>query len=361
LFENIVFNRFHLVNTNSPIKVGIAGLGRSGWNIHGKTLGEMSEYFQILSVTDSNAERLGEIAESVGCRAASSLEGMLADPDLELIVIATPNAFHSTHAIQALERGKHVVVEKPVALDCEQLDAIIAASRKSDRWATPFQQRRYEPHFQKVLEIVNSNRLGRIIHLRISWHGFKRRWDWQTLREFSGGSLNNNGPHLLDHALEFLPEGSEPEVFSDLKQGLSLGDTEDHVKIVLKTPGAPTIDIELSDVVAFPQDRWLISGTHGGLKGTESKLHWKWVDWSQQPTPVVKRTPSPDRSYDSESLVWQEDRWETPSGFDPSVAFYRDLYRTLRHNDPPFITLESVRRRISVMEKCRKQSGGQSR
>jgi scyllo-inositol 2-dehydrogenase (NADP+) len=286
---------------------------------------------------------------------------MFADPELELIVIATPNAYHSAHAIQALERGKHVVVEKPVALNCGQLDAMIAAGRKYERWAVPFQQRRYEPHFQKVREIVNSNLLGRIVHLRLSWHGFKRRWDWQTLREFSGGSLNNNGPHLLDHALEFLPEGSEPEVFCDLQQGLSLGDTEDHVKIVLKAPNTPTIDIELSDVVAFPQDRWLISGTNGGLTGTESKLHWKWVDWSRQPTPVVKRTPSPDRSYDSEPLVWKEARWETPTGFDPSVAFYRDLHRTLRHNDPPFITLESVRRRILIMEKCREISAEQAR
>jgi scyllo-inositol 2-dehydrogenase (NADP+) len=279
---------------------------------------------------------------------------MLANPEIELVVVATPNAFHTEHALRALQSHKHVVVEKPVALSCADMDRLIAMSKKQGRYAIPFQQRRYEPTFCKVKEIAQSGLLGRIINIRICWHGFKRRWDWQTLKEFSGGSLNNNGPHLLDHALEFLPEGVEPEVFCDLQRGLSLGDAEDHVKIVLKAEGAPTIDLELSDAVAFPQDRWLISGTSGGLTGTESKLHWKWVDWAQMPVREVEKTPPPNRDYNSEKLTWSEDRWEAPAKFNATDAFYDDLYRTLRHDAPPVITLESVRRRIAVMEQCRK-------
>jgi scyllo-inositol 2-dehydrogenase (NADP+) len=342
------------MSTNSPIRVGIAGLGRSGWNIHGNTLSGQPHNFQIISVTDGDPARRKEVSQILDCRSPGSIEDLLTDPEVELVVVATPNAFHGAHTIQALKMGKHVVVEKPAALSCQEMDAMIVASKKAGRLTVPFQQRRYEPHFQKAREIVNSGRLGRILHIRLCWHGFKRRWDWQTLREFSGGSLNNNGPHLLDHALEFLPEGSEPEVFCDLQQGLSLGDAEDHVKIVLKTPDAPTIDIELSDVVAFPQDRWLICGTKGGLSGTETKLHWKWIDWNNLPTPVVERTPPSDRGYNSESLLWHEERWEAPASFDTSGAFYHDLYQTLRHNARPFITLESVRRRIAVMEQCHK-------
>ncbi len=339
------------MNPNSPVRVGIAGLGRSGLNIHGLTLAAVPEKFQIVAVTDADATRSRQVAETFHCRSYASFEKLLEDSDVDLVVVATPNAFHSAHTIQALQVGKHVVVEKPAALSCAQMDAMIAASRKHERIASPFQQRRYEPHFRKVLEIVRSGLLGRILNIRLCWHGFKRRWDWQTLREFSGGSLNNNGPHLLDHALEFLPEDSTPEVFCDLQKGLSLGDAEDHVKIVLKTIDAPTIDIELSDVVAFPQDRWLISGTAGGLTGTETELHWKWVDWSQMPTPTIERTPPADRGYNSEKLTWNEDRWKAG---DCSVAgmFYEDLYQALVHGAPPFITLESVRRRIAVLERC---------
>jgi predicted dehydrogenase len=69
------------------------------------------------------------------------------------------------------------------------------------RVLAPFQNRRYEPHFNKVKEIVASGKLGQIVQIRMAWHSFGRRWDWQTLREFGGGQLANNGPHLLDQAL----------------------------------------------------------------------------------------------------------------------------------------------------------------
>jgi scyllo-inositol 2-dehydrogenase (NADP+) len=156
--------------------------------------------------------------------------------------------------------------------------------------------------------------------------------------------------------LEFIPDSCEPSVFCELQCGLSLGDAEDHVKIVLKAPHSPTIDIELSDVVAFPVDRWLICGTNGGLTGTEKNLRWKWVDWSTLPVRAVERGPTADRSYNSESLVWHEESWEAPESSDEALAFYTDLFETLRHQAPPVITLESVRRRIAVMEECNRQN-----
>jgi predicted dehydrogenase len=81
--------------------------------------------------------------------------------------------------------------------------------------------------------------------IRIAWHGFKRRWDWQTLNEFGGGDLSNTGPHVIDHALQLLGE-ADPIVMCDLRNVLSSGDAEDHIKITLKAPGAPVVDIELT-------------------------------------------------------------------------------------------------------------------
>ncbi len=336
-----------------PLRVGIAGLGRSGWSIHATTLRSFPGRYEIVGVTDPDAGRRAECASTLGCTAHDSLESLLRDPEIELVVIATPNPLHPAHATAALEAGKHVVVEKPVAASAAEIDAVIATAATHDRVLAPFQQYRYEAQFQKVCEIVDSGVLGRILQVRICWHGFKRRWDWQTLREFSGGSLNNTGPHVLDHAFAFVPEHVEPEIFCDLQRGLTAGDAEDHVKIILRAPGSPTIDIEISDVVAHPLPRWQVSGTGGGLTGAGGKLSWRWVDWSTLPKRPVDRQPTVDRSYNSETLTWQEDTWQAPPDApSENEAFYVDLHRTLREGEPLVITPQSVRRRVAAMERC---------
>ena len=168
----------------------------------------------------------------------------------------------------------------------------------------------------------------------------------------AGGLLNNNGSHLLDHALQLLPDDVEPEVFADLKRVLSLGDTEDHVKIVLTAPGQPTIDVELSNASIFPQDRWLVLGTRGGLRGTPERLTWRTVDWDAH-CPNARWRPRPRRA--GPTTTTRSPGRSTPGKRrlpDPDTArldyhgFYTDLYRTIRHDAPLVITPQSVRRLI---------------
>jgi predicted dehydrogenase len=341
------------LNKNNTIRVGVAGLGRSGWNIHAKALQQLPEQYRIVAVMDVSAERRDEAEATLNCRSYDAFDQLVNDDEVELLVVATPNRLHSEHAIEAMQSGRHVVCEKPMALSTRDADRMIAVSKNTGKILAPFQNRRYEAHFQKVRQIVDSGLLGKIIQIRLTWHSFSRRWDWQTLKEFGGGLLNNNGPHLLDHALELLGP-FEPEVFVDLHNALSSGDAEDHVKIVLKAEGAPTIDMELTSVCAYPQDRWLVMGTAGGMVGTTSRLQWKWVDWSQMPKRPVQRIPTPDRSYNNETLNWHEDSWEASGDNIPEeLSFYHDLYTTLRQNEPLVITPESVRRQIAVIEQCR--------
>jgi predicted dehydrogenase len=170
---------------------------------------------------------------------------------------------------------------------------------------------------------------------------------------FGGGQLSNNGPHVLDQAMHFLGEG-EPQVFADLRNGLSSGDAEDHAKVVLKAGDGPTVDIEVTTCVAMPQDRWQVMGTSGGLRGTGTELHWRWVDWSTMPPRPLDSNPTPDRSYNRESLQWHEESWQEPKErTSDNQAFYEDLYRTLREGAPPAITPQSVRRYVAVLERCR--------
>jgi len=346
------------VNTSSNgrrLRVGIIGLGRSGWNIHAKTLQKLEAHYTVDAVADADAARLEEARTVFGCRTYSDAGELITDDGLDLIVVASPNIYHVDHAISAMRSGKHVVCEKPMALSVSEADKAIEVSRETGRTLAPFQNRRYEPHFLKVREILDSGRLGKILQIRMCWHGFSRRWDWQTLSEFGGGLLNNNGAHLLDQALVLFGD-QEPELFVDLKQALSSGDTEDHVKVLLKADDSPTIDVELTSASAYPQDRWHIMGTAGGLVGTLTELNWKWVDWSTMPPRPVDRTPiTADRAYNREELNWQSDHWELPKDHPGEyVMFYRDLYQTLSHDKPLFITPESVRRQIDLLERCRR-------
>ncbi len=350
-----------------PVRVGIIGLGRSGWNIHAQALGLMPDHYRLVAVTDAWEERAAESAAAAGVRNAGSVEALLDDPEVELVVVSSFNRFHAEQAIAALQAGKHVLCEKPFGLTTADVDAMIAASEDSGRVLQPFQQRRFEPDFAKLREILASGILGEIEFIRICWHGFKRRWDWQTDKSTGGGTMNNNGPHLIDHAMELFGAGAEPEVWANMRRGLCSGSAEDHLKIILTGEGRPTIEIELSDLFAYGSDRWQVCGTQGGLRGNADRLEWKWVDWSAMPERPLQLTPTPDRSYNGEPLTWQTDTWQPESRADsgagatpsmqPVIRLYTDLFHSIRHGAPQVITPQSVRRRVRVMEKARAVGG----
>ncbi len=342
--------------SKKQVRVGIAGLGRSGWFNHAITLQGLPEKYTIAAVTDPNSDRCKEAAEKFGCRTYGDLKSLLADSEVELAILATPNQLHCEHTLQAFAAGKDVVVEKPMASNSTEADKMMAAAKKAGRLLTIFQNNRYMPSFMKVREVIATGKLGRIVMIRIAIHGFGRRWDWQTLKEFSGGELNNTGPHFMDQALQLLGP-AEPQVFCHLERTLTSGDAEDHVKVILKAKGAPMIDLEITKACAYGQNLWQVMGTSGGLTGTAGQLSWKYVDFSKMPPRPVDRTPTPDRSYNSEQLSWQEETWEMPKDL-PSTqtSFYADLYKTLRENAPLVITPESIRRQIGILEKCHQLS-----
>ncbi|MBT3273848.1 MAG: Gfo/Idh/MocA family oxidoreductase [Spirochaetales bacterium] len=350
---------------NNKIAVGILGLGRSGWGIHCRAIRNNSNRFQVAAVYDPITDRRNQVAKDMSCKAYTSVEELLADDEIEMVIVSSPNAFHAPHAVQALNAGKHVLCEKPFGLVAADVDAMIKASEKAGKVLQPFQQRRFEPDFQKVKELCESGLFGDIKLIRICWNGFKRRWDWQTTREMSGGALNNNGPHPIDHAM-VLFGGGDPDVRCEMKHCLCSGDAEDYLKVVLSGKGRPTIEIELIDCIPHEQDRWLIGGTEGGLRGTGTSLEWKWVDWSTMPERPLSLEPTPDRSYNSEQVQWQTGSWERQAETDagagaapsdkPVMRLYENLYDVIRNEAAQIITPQEVRSRVVVLEKARKSA-----
>ena len=347
--------------SQSPIRVGIAGLGRSGWNIHAHSFEQLPQHYQVVAAMDFDAARRDEAAAKFGARTYDDYDALLADENVEMVAVATPNSAHKPNVVAALEAGKHAVCEKPFGTTSAEADEMIAAAKRTGKIVAPFQNRRYESHFQKVREVIASGVLGEIHLIRLFVHGFSRRWDWQTLREFSGGFLNNWGPHVVDHALQLMnldDDAPDPELWVDMRNVLSSGDAEDHIKLVLRAPGGPAVDIELSSAIAFAQDRWLVAGKSGALRGTTSQLEWKWVDWSAMPDRPIDHEPTAGRSYNSEKLEWQSGEWSGGNNDnDLMVAFYRELFESVRNGAPLTVTPQSVRRQIAIIERA-KEIGG---
>jgi len=338
------------------INVGIAGLGRSGWNIHARLLEPLGDLYSIVAALDAREERRKEAEERFGCRTYSDYDEMLGDEKIELMVVAMPSHLHPPYTIKALEAGKHVVCEKPMAGSVAEADAMIEAGKKSGKTLIIFQNRRYSADYLKVKEVIESGKLGRIVLIRICVHGFSRRWDWQTLKEFGGGSLNNTGPHFLDQALQLMG-AKNPKVFCHLERTLTSGDADDHCKVILQEEGAPMIDLEITSCCAYPRETWLVMGTCGGLSGTAGALRWKYLDPKDLPPRPVDRNPTPDRSYNREDLPWKpEETWDKSQDKSPGQEqFYRDVYAALREGKPVPITPESVRVQIAVLEECHRQ------
>ena len=338
----------------TPINVGIAGLGRTGWNNHANALAQLSEHFQVVAVCDPDPERQAEAIERFDCMAYGDYEALVADKAVELMVVATPSHLHAGQTIAALHAGQHVIVEKPMASDLAGADAMIAAAEETAQILTVHQNLRYAADFVKVQEVIASGVLGRIIEIRIHNGGFDRRWDWQTMTRYGGGALNNSGPHFIDMGM-LLIDDLEPAVFCHMETTpLYAGDADSHVKVILKPKRGPLVEINITSACAFPQPNFLALGTQGSMVCDRGEARWKYFDPAEAPPLVLDEAPTPDRSYNREQLPWKEER--APIVYDGARAIrtlYRSLYAAIREGAELDIRPESVRAQIAVLEKCR--------
>ena len=343
------------------IRVAIAGQGRSGYDIHARWLREVPRQYRIVVVSDTMADRRAQARQEFGCRAMASWEKMIEDGDYDLLVNALPSTLHPKATIAALRKGLNVVCEKPLAVKVKDFDRMTAAARASRRLLAPFQNVRFAPFFGKIQDVVASGLLGRLMHVRISYSAFKRRWDWQTGRDQWGGGLNNTAPHPLDHALVLFGPG-KPKVFCRLASGPNCtGDADDLSLVVLHGKQAPTIEVLVSNYQCWPGDPYVISGTLGGLTGGPAGLKWRYYDPKKAPKLARQRGWSVNREFCAEKLPWVKRSWKPPTGglaeFQiMSKAFYNNVHDVLVNKGKLVVTPAQVRRQIAVLEQCHRQN-----
>ena len=261
-----------------PIRVAVLGQGRSGLDIHCRYFKTVPHKYQIVAVADLLGDRRQRAQGEMGCDAYADYHDLLARSDIDLVVNALPSHLHPQATIDSLGTGHHTICEKPLAWSVAELDNMIAAAHKASRLLLPFQQSRNAPQFQKMLQVIDSGVLGRIVQVSISFSGFARRWDWQTLQEYRGGNLLNTGPHPMDQVMRLLDFKKPDQVFCAMDRANTYGDAEDYVKILLRTKDKPVIDVEISSCTPFPQPMYTVHGERGGLSGGPAGLTWRYYD-----------------------------------------------------------------------------------
>lgn len=344
------------------IRTAILGQGRSGYAIHAEWLKKDRERYQVVAVADRREEQTRDAAREFEARTYGDYRELLADPalDVELVVNALPSRLHPQATIEALARGCHVISEKPAARSLADFDRVAAAANQAGRLWLPFQNSRFNPIFGKAQEVIASGKLGKIVHIRLCWSGFGRRWDWQTLQHAWGGNLLNTGPHPLDMAVVLLGD-AEPQVFARLLSENPFGDADNLSLVTLYGPGLPVVEIVLSSFMSYGMNDILqASGTQGCLSGGATKAVWRYFDPATAPAHAPATTWVQDRNYCAEKLDWIEEEWSVEPGYDSfgdmSRQFYDNAYAVLTENAPRVVALAQVRRQVRILEECLRQN-----
>ena len=241
------------------IRIGLAGLGMAGRSLPlavAKTTG-----FSFVAGADLRQEAREQYGAEFGIQTFDSFTAMCELKDIDAVYVATPNPFHAEHAITALEHGKHVMVEKPMALTLEDCDRMIAAAEKNRLKLMVAHTRSFNPPIRRMREIISSSRLGRVtqVHtLRYSPWLLRPREPGEINTELGGGVCYRQAPHQVD-IVRLLGGGMVRSVRAQAGRWSTENSTEGNYSALLQFDGGVTATL-IYDGYGYFDDHELIEG-----------------------------------------------------------------------------------------------------
>ena len=199
-----------------PITVAIAGLGGRGKDTYAPMALSRPDLMKIVAIADIVPEKVADVAQTYGVPPEgcfSSAEEMLAQPRLaDVLFVCTQDRQHVGHAIPALEKGYHILMEKPISPVLSECQRVLQAAKKAQRQVVVCHVLRYTPFFQKIKEVIDSGRIGRVISIQslenvVYWHQAHSfvRGNWRREEDTSPMILQKSC-HDLDILLWLLGE-----------------------------------------------------------------------------------------------------------------------------------------------------------
>jgi predicted dehydrogenase len=301
----------------------------------------------VLHTCDLDAARAADLAKLVpGCRSTTDYRAVLADPQVDAVVVATLNSALAPITLDAVRAGKHVLVEKPGALNAAQLREIQAAAQKTGAKVRIGYNHRFHPALQKARALIDAGALGPLMFLRGRYghggrKGYDREWRADAARS-GGGELIDQGVHLIDLAGWYLGEftqtdGHAATYFWDMK-------VDDNAFLSLRTAGGQTAWLHVSctewknlfSLEIYGRDAKIAIDGLGGSYGLERLAFYKMLPEMGPPETTI---------------------WEYPRGDDSWAFETAEFVRDIRENRTPQPGLADGIRTLEVVERIYQKSG----
>jgi predicted dehydrogenase len=349
------------------IGVGVIGFGLGGRVFHAPFVNAVTG-LRLVSIM----QRSGDAAAKAypATKIARSVEELLADRSIELVVVTTPNATHFALAKQTLEAGKHVVIDKPFAATSDEARALGELAKSKGLLVLPFHNRRWDGDFLTIKKLLAEQAVGRLVTFESHFDRFRpvpREGTWKEAENPANGMLFDLGPHLVDQVLSLF--GAPAAITASVRSDRDQTAIEDAFDITLHYPAANGKGLlahcRTSYLACDNAPRFLLHGTKGsfrkyGLDPQEPALvagakvpaqgsQQLWLKENSSRWGIL--TVAPDLSL-PETLVTSEVETE--------LCDYRGYYASVRDAilgvTPPTVTAEDGFRVIRLLELARQSS-----
>ena len=325
--------------------IGYGGMG--GW--HCDKIGEIEE-LELAGVYDIKESR-NEAAEAAGLHAYASLEELLADPSVEIVTVAIPNQLHKEVCVQAMEAGKHVVCEKPVALNHEELQRMIDVSKVNKVLFTGHQNRRWDEDYQTIKQIYENGTLGKVFRIESRVHGSRGiPGDWRNQKQCGGGMVLDWGVHLLDQIMQMIPK-KIVSVYADLSY-VTNEMCDDGFIVYIKFEDELTVVVEVGTSNFINMPRWYMLGENGSAIIEDWQQNGKIVmvsDWEKRDAvPVVTAAGLTKTMAPRTNETIKE--YPLPKQIADVRDFYRNVIKAIAGEEEQLIKHEELMRVMKLME-----------
>lgn len=329
--------------------IGIIGYGGMGSYHHTRI--DKPEGINFYSAYDINPDRL-EKAKSSGLKTFDSLDDFLNDSNLDVVLVAVPNDLHLELCCAAMNAGKNVVCEKPVALNCEQLDEIIKCAHNNGVLFTVHQNRRMDEDYRIIKKVFDENMIGDIFRIESRVQGSRGIADtWRRRKVHGGGMLYDWGIHLIDQILCMVPS-KVVSVFAEF-QYISTTEVDDNIRLTLWFENGMSALVEIGTCNFIMLPIWYMCGKEGSvqidywnLEGRINHLIDNNIKFEDEiPSTLVgpSITLAPRASDTMEELPLP--KAEVDKGF-----FYKNLYDVLEGIAEPVVKINEIRRAMCIID-----------
>ncbi len=328
-----------------PIKVGIVGYGYAGRNFH-SYLVKLAQGLQLYAIATRDPERRARASAEQGVKTFATLDEMLEDPEVQLVIIATPHDTHKELAVKALRAGRHVVVDKVMCLTTAEADEMIAEARRNQRMLSVFQNRRWDGDYLTVKKAIETGLLGRPLVFETAVMRYGQPRGWRAVRAQMGGILFDWGAHLVDQALLLVPSKVVSVTgFSQFEQPDT--DIESYARCQIRFENGVLYSVEVSNLAHLGKPRWLVLGDKGalvkeGLDPQEAAMNRGEIEKAREDPAYYARVRASlaGQTCDMVLTTLQGD-WR---------KYYQNIANHLLQGEELAVKPEEVRRAVAVLE-----------